>query len=596
VNAAVSSARSVRIAAEALLDGHPSSRIPLQEKQRNGGPAERRYAERLLAQWFPAEKTRPARLPAAVRAPLSSDLRRSVEELLAEMVAEADVMLDSFIAPTRRPRVKRGQIRAVVDALDGEGPVPVLTELVPAFLDPANLETVRRLLERVSLETGHVVRLLFAMGLLGGPLCEGIESWMLPWGTGFGLLTHYRKVHGLRFGLSEVEAEVVAAGLSEEAFAFGALQGGSVLLGWEPDAVWPYFQEHVDALAQALAPRSASRTPWGGETERQDVALGVVAMFPTSPSQLVPLLWETALEGPAYLRAAYQDALHLPDLDDRLLAVLRSRRQAERLTVVEWLGRRRCAAALEPLRRMVESDASAKVRSAAAAALEQLGEVPRLDRSKLVREAEVALDGYRGTPLPEHPTRDLPDLRWKDGSPVPPVLTTWMVLRAQKLERIEPDAWLRQVAEALGKEDAGALALWVVQAWLARDGRPLYTPEEAERKAAGEWRGRNPRWVKGQISRRLTPDMDRKGLLAVVAGCGDARAVDEMKRWIEKRGGERAPQCNALLTALSAMRHASADGVLDVLAETSAIRNVRRSASRLLGRSVAEFGDELDLD
>ncbi len=480
----------------------------------------------------------------------------------------------------------------------------------------------RDFLTRPEVEAIHAVRLLTMLGYVDpyrgfGQRILHLERLLI--GPGFDLnFEHWRESHrlagGRPFGLRELAAVFRTLGLDQEEIGWTRLRGkywGQ--FRWQDEAIWPYFVESPELLEEALGTRASSRKiqSW----ERADLrtnAFEVLATLPALPPSLVPGLWDVALGEAKTLQPLAQSALEaIPGKEATLIEALAASRWTRRAAAAEWLGRLRYQPAREALLARWGKEKQEHTRGAVLQALEDLGEdVDRLlPRDGLLREAETNLAKGRGKALQWFPFELLPELAWHDGRPVAPPALEWLIVRAAKLGRPEPGPLLRRYVARLGTGDREVLGRFVLDAWIARDTRPM-TRAEVEgvcRQRAAQiarWdrqRGEEEIFrdlLRFELGRPSGSAIAQKGILAVTAACGGSRLAPAVERYLKTWYGQRAAQCKALLHMLSWIDDPSALQLLLAVAARFRTAGIQREAERLgeqlaerRGWSLAELGD-----
>ncbi len=174
------------------------------------------------------------------------------------------------------------------------------------------------------------------------------------------------------------------------------------------------------------------------------------------------------------------------------------------------------------------------------------------------------------------PWRELPRMRWDDGTVVDERIPRGWLVRAAALERPEADADLRARAAMFDRDDAAALGAWLLRAWIEHDtaAPELSEARKAELRAIAERAaemakrfgrgGTDPeeryRQLLAQEDARPAPSaLPHQGLLAIVAACAGGSIATDVERYLTTWQGERPAQCRALLRMLSEVDAAAAD-------------------------------------
>ena len=136
----------------------------------------------------------------------------------------------------------------------------------------ADVEGLKRLLQRPELTPLHAVRLLRLSGLLQispHPMLCGELDYAVPADVFERLFAAYRDTHSPRIGLRELAAAFRASALDDDLIAraqFAHLVPRRFL--WDDEATWPYFADRLDWLARELDPPPAASRGWEGAPAR----------------------------------------------------------------------------------------------------------------------------------------------------------------------------------------------------------------------------------------------------------------------------------------------------------------------------------------
>ncbi len=643
VELAVSSAKTVRSQAQALLSLVPEAAEPhVRAKASDGTTDERMHAAGLL--WNLRAEAARVFLGERRVADSSPKVRKAIEDLLGASLAlepaaaahgagfELPPLPD--MTPRPLPASIRDALRNVVERWHRNAtaanvraraqnpkwqildPPPVTGEMVDRIFRVMQAPTIREdelqsawaaatefrwrvdendlkgFLVQPGLDLVHVVRLLGAAGLLDA------------WGRAlrFGaipdrLLRHYRTAHRSSFGLRDVGAAFRASGLEPALIGWTLLdRSWQRAFAWEADAVWPYFVEHAEILEEVfgLRPAAEEKDRWV-DPRRRPAALAVLECLPRVPPALKPRLWEIALGSARGDRASAQRCLGKePETAERIVSALDDGRQETRAVAAEWLADIRHSAAIPALEGALHEEKQDAAKAALMGALEALGaEVDRfLDRPGLAREAEKGL--RKGVPaaLGWFPFDRLPEVRWSDsGEPVARDVLLWLVVQGHRLGSPEPSALLRRYARQMDDGGRQALGRFVLEAWLAQD-TELPTQQEVDAKAtalAQQWSGSYPgkslqeiaeMFARGLLEVPKGTAIGDKGVLSVAGACARADVVPVVQQYLRTWYGRRAAQCRALLQMLSWVEHPAAIQLVLATATRFRTEGIRREAEK----------------
>ncbi len=326
-------------------------------------------------------------------------------------------------------------------------------------------------------------------------------------------------------------------------------------------------------------------------------------MFPTLPPGFIPLLWDVALGESKTERPMAQAALAtVPDKAAKVVVALADGRQAVRAAAAEWLGKIGDPAAIEPLKTAVRKEKQESVKGVLMTALEALGADVNefLDHGALLEEATKGLAKKRPAGLEWFPLDALPPLHWQDtGAAVDPHIVRWWVVQGVQQKTAVPGPVLRRYLGMCRKDEAAALAKFVLSAWIGYD---TATPshEEAAAKAQQQadqvWArlGQNQNWAKHYQNNKdnlyrqyfqnfstqlIHSAVGQKGMLAIVAAAADGDCVKMCEQYIRKWFGNRLAQCKALVEVLAWAPHPLAIQVLLSIGGRFRTKAVRKAAS-----------------
>ncbi len=664
VDLAVSSARTVRSAAQALLRLIPDVADPLARRRAlDGTPDERGHAADLL--WSLKPSGVRAFLEERLASETSPRVRKSIANLLGfepeptpGETGDRPAVSELTLAPlaVRPPGRLTESAREALSHLAHEwqrksaaaalqmrvgnpkwkvpDPPPVTPQTldrIVAQMEAANPEKsagdgwapgkdwrfrldetdAKRFLAHPDLELTHVVRFLVAVGLVD------------EWNRGLRqavivdrYLRHFRDTHGLSFGLREIAVALQQSGFDASLIGWSRL--GSYWQSsfrWEPEAVWPYFVEHLEIVEEALElrPSQDEKDMIWLRPKRQTNALAVLEAFPRMPAGLQPRLWQIALGSAKADRAAAQRCLAKETATiARIVEALQDGKQEVRCAAAAWLadlGRREAVPAIETALQTEKQDVA---KAMFMDALEALGAPVDefLNRPGLAGEAERGLRKGIPAALTWFPFDRLPSVRWGDtGDPISCEVLTWMIIQAHKMATPEPGALLRRYAHQMRASDREDLGRFILEAWIARD-TELPSAAEVQAKAL-QLAQQVLSFYKGKTLQEVAEEMAQsvrnqpkgsaagdKGVLAVAGACAGPSAAQLTQQYLKTWYGFRAAQCRALLQMLSWVDHPSAIQLVlstGTRFRTAGIRKEAEKQAQLIaerkGWSLAELAD-----
>lgn len=346
---------------------------------------------------------------------------------------------------------------------------------------------------------------------------------------------------------------------------------------WPAEHVWPLIAHQLDVVLGWLRdpPRSYSF----------DVAAIYRALgtLPVLPPEAVNRLFDVALGTGKTERPLAQAALsHVADKETRIAKALADGKAEVRAVAATWLGALRHQPAVAALEQAIAKEKNDVTRGAMLDALEALGcPIEKyLDRATLAKDAQRGLQKGMPKELAWLPVDALPQVAWRDGTPVPRDVLVWLCVQASKTKSPEPNVLLRKYTSMMQPAAAEAFAQFVLEAWLHEDVAPI-TAEEAHRLAATHAASlfqqirQNPQYHTDDPNRDLSVEelqakylpgflrqprgsaIASKGVLAVVAAGGGARVAAPVGRYLKEWFGSRAAQGKALIAMLAWVDHPS---------------------------------------
>ncbi len=576
----------------------------------------------------------PPHVPLDLYPPVTPALRQTLEKLFADYNRLADEhntklankQPKQHIYPNHALKhVEQERIGQVCRGLEQGSKI----ELLPAdsfrisqYVWGETKRPIREFLEHPDCRLIHAVRFYAMTHSINLPQGHhaGIE-----WPASAGLELH-RAAHQPAYSLRDLADAIRSLDLSDTMILEHALDSYFGAFDWEWEAVWPYYFEKLDRLAQVLSPASGD---WMGryrEEGRRNSALRLLAKFPQVPPQLVGKLWELAI-GPikADRQKTQPICAKLPDVQERLAQALTSGNFQTRQVAAEWLGRMGDARAVEPLTAAAKKEKQDAALDAMLTALERLGQSvePFLDRDKL--QADAAKNLKKGTPpaLAWFPWTTLPQVHWQDsGKPVPAETISWLIVQSYKLKNPEAGSLLKRYCEKLRPADRETLGNFVLSAWLNQDLLRKHTDAEcrtlAAQQAPARWQMYQSSLPYYQQSNQPVPasypksqaeceeqifrELQRvcgsaageKGVLAVASACCGDAAVAPIQKYLKEWYGHRAAQCKALIAMLAGVDRPLAIQYLLSIANRFRTKGIRDEAEKYVQLLADRKGWTLD--
>jgi hypothetical protein len=481
---------------------------------------------------------------------------------------------------------------------------------------------LKAFLEHPDCHLVHVIRFLAMVDVIRR---RDHENHAMMWLAGF-WIDAFRGSHQPKIAVRHVAEALRGMGLSDEPLVRDLLAGYSRLLNWEPEAIWPFFEERLERLAKAFEPATGDWMSQFQQRQEFDSALRILARFPRVPPALVGRLWDLATGSVKADRLRAQKAIEsLPELQDRLTQSLASGSYQTRSIAADWLGRlgdKRAVPALAAAARKEKQDATFDVMLAA---LERLGEPiePYLDRNKLAADAAKGLKKGIPEALDWFPWAGLPRVHWSDtGEEIPADVVKWLIIQNFKLKSAEAGPLLRRYCAMIVPEEREELGRFVLTAWLNQDLKRKLTDAEARAQARQQapqmWQmyQQSLQWYQQQqqsppaafpqslqqveeqlfqgLCRECGSAVAEKGVLAVAGACGSDGMVPPVQKYLKEWYGYRAAQCKSLVAMLSAVDRPAAIQYLLSIANRFRTKGIREEAEKYVNVLAERKGWSLD--
>lgn len=363
--------------------------------------------------------------------------------------------------------------------------------------------------------------------------------------------------------------------------------------------IWPLVAQNFDVMDQALG-----LAPKGDVGTDRLFAVQLLQRMPKTPMRYFGPVLEIATgegkAGRAEARSLLQD---VPQVDDRLIALLDDSRQAIRAGAAEWLAERKYTAAIKPLEARLKKEKSELALAAMLTALLDLGEdISRfVGPAVLIKEAEEGMKKAKMDKLAYLQLDHLPKLKWTGGKPVPDDVIKWWLMIANKLKQPSGNALFEIYLDQLEPASAETLSTWVFDSWIAFDTRQ---PDESEgiahAKANVKTRfAQMSRWWKDltedamflMLKREITGQYlnsgaATKGILGLATRIPSATAADKVRMFLRDHG-KRTSQATSLLELLAAKGDAVSLQVVISAATRLKQKGVQEKAGEMI-QAVAE--------
>ena len=638
VDLAVSSAKTVRKAAEPVLDSIPELATALLRKRaeegsnderllaaqllwRRNGDSERSFLDarlrddksakvkaaigELLTEAKAVEEASdtPVELPPVasvdVVVPLNNEARAAVAEMLHKGWESANQHALKYPKHGKPPAAQDdGEVQRFIHVL--EQPTEPQTAAGLSNLAHWNAEGAARFATRADVSLIHVVRLAAIMGARN----EYFFASQLQQ-----LVSKYYFSHKPRPTLRDLSAHLQVIGqgpktIIDQAIGQGYRAGGAYL-NFDAGDVWPFFVEHGQLLEEAWNERGQYARI---DDQRKRTIFKILALFPKLPPRFIRLCWDVAFNGSKKERPLAQAALDRePGKEERILAALAGGKAEHRAIAAEWLGKIEYQPAVSALKKALDKEKQDIAAGQMMVALERLG-VPLeefVSTDGLLKEAKTLLDKGVPSALKWLDLDRLPKVRWAaTGKPVRKEITQWMVVQSFKVGSPEPGPRLRKYTSYFDRTEAEELGQYILESWIAQDTIPHshdQAHEFAEKHATmmAGYAARSPQYYKGtkeewyrtayngKIAEPVGTANGEKGVLAVAGACCGGRAAAPVERFLKTYYGYRVHQCKALIRMLSWIAHPSAIQVLLSISNRFRTAGIRKEAEMC----VAELAD-----
>lgn len=392
---------------------------------------------------------------------------------------------------------------------------------------------------------------------------------------------------------------------------------------YEPEVTWPWLAQNLDVLTPYLI----ATTPF------TPTALETIGHFPHIPAELLGKVANVALGDSRVNRPLAQQLLGTYPTVARELAeqALSDGRAERRQSAAAWLASLAQPEAVPALRAQLAKEKREVVRAALLTALKASGDdlSDELSPERLLAEAVKGLKAKAPSFLEWFDEATLPPVRWADGSPVDPRLPQWWLRLAVKLKDPNGRGLLDLYLGLLDADDAHALGLATLDAWIAQD---TLHPSDAESREhardygkmrydnAQNWLERvraNPKWaqylpdaeaaaalpVETHVARAYAAHQRTyvgsatadKGMIALSTRVRGIDLAERVQSYLRQHTGRRS-QAESLIVALFANGQPAAIQVLLSVARRFKMKSVQDAAITLVEQLADERGwtpDEL---
>ena len=371
---------------------------------------------------------------------------------------------------------------------------------------------------------------------------------------------------------------------------------GSSIETIEPDRLWPLVAQHFDYIEEALGFQPQS----GSQPMNVGPALELLAVLPKVPQRFLRPLMAVATSTRKGPRADARKLLAgAPGIDGLIARMLEDGKQEVRSGAAEWLAQRGTAAEIPALRKALKAEKSDLARAALITALERLGDDVSdvFDPVRMKKEAEAGLAKNQPKGLEWFPFDTLPALQWRDGKAVDSVLVRWWIVLAAKLKQTGGNALIDLWLDRLAPGHAHRLGLHVLTSWIAQDTRTC-TLDEANAYAESvvdatlqqhlqyvkRWPQSAGYWITDRD--KLFAQLRNAKFSTYLGSAADSKGLLGLATRVD--GADMARHCRAFLKTHGS-RVSQAKAILDALAANpspAAIQVVLATANRFKAKTV----------
>lgn len=493
-------------------------------------------------------------------------------------------------------------VQPLLDALQCDGPIPGKPKERRRYLYFWEPQRLQRLASHADMTPAGLLKLLATLGDLQSDQDDSLYVY-----RSVDALETLYQTHG-KPSLLELSLMLDAMQMDGAGSVFDAYMSSYTSpLGqdWADVDVWPFFAHNLDATISMLL------TPQRSEYRRDRRRLfAAIATFPQPPEQLVGALFQVALGTGKIERPMAQAALaKLPGKHTRIIAALADGKSEVRAIAAQWLGQLQQAddQTIAALEKALDKEKQDLAKAAMLDALQALGQpLSRyINREQLAKDAAKMMKKPVPAALAWLPMQQLPTVHWvDDGERVPATVLQWMLVQAVKAKSPEPNALMRKYCDMFEPVTRQAFALWLLEAWLAEDVRPI-SPDEAHQRAQDEaqmWfsilNGPDAQYYPShplmgkseqEMFAALLPAKLRlpvgsavasKGLLAVVAACAGADVTQPVSHYLKQWYGTRASQGKSLIAMLAWVEHPSATQLMLSIGNRFRTKSFQEEANR----------------
>jgi len=285
--------------------------------------------------------------------------------------------------------------------------------------------------------------------------------------------------------LLELATMISDAGHQADMVFYDFCTSGHTSVGrtWRQEDVWPYMAQQVPTIERLLL--GLEKSDYFFDRLR---LYDAIATLPSPPPRVINALYAVALgQGRSERRHAQEALAALPDKEARIVSALADGKSEVRTIAAQWLGRLKYMPAIPALEKAVSTEKHDNAKGALLDALEALGQPvdKYLKRDVLLAEARKFLGKGMPKDLDWMVWDALPTVRWSDtGERVAPEILRWMLGQACRANSPEPNAVLRKYCAMFDPQERERLGQWVLDQWLAEDVAPIAQDDAQQRAQA----------------------------------------------------------------------------------------------------------------
>jgi hypothetical protein len=256
-----------------------------------------------------------------------------------------------------------------------------------------------------------------------------------------------------------------------------------------PEGIWPYFVEHIEALAAHLQSFERAQSYFGPDIDR---IFDVLILFPRLPEKMVmPILHLALCAVKTYHNRARKLLINEPDIVSKIINALQSTSQIMRINAAQWLAKIKDVSAVDGIKVALKKEKREAVSAIMLSTLEALGEdiCALLSPEILLGEATSGLKKKMPKSLEWFPFDALAPLKFASGEIVEADIPKWWIILACKLKDPGGNELFLKYLQLLDTDSRSNLGLYVLNAFISQDTvRPSLEDADVEAQSSAPLR------------------------------------------------------------------------------------------------------------